>query len=354
MIVKNEEQTLDRILSKVVLFADEIIVVDTGSQDNTINIAKKYTTNVYSYMWQNDFSKARNESFRYATKDYIMWLDADDYIDTKNALKLKRLKQYIVDEDVIMLPYNVYFDNFGNTTFSYFRERIVKNNGTFYFVDPVHEVIVPHGKIVHKNIPIMHKKLNFSNPRRNLDIYLQLKKQNYSFNPRNRFYFACEYYYNGLYSEAIKEFNIFLSLNNGYVENKIQACLNLCRIYIIKKQYNNAIHYALNSFKYDTPRPEVLCELGYIYLLKQEYKKAIYWYKLAICKTKKIAHGGFVEVDAGGYIPYIQIGLCYYYLKEYKKAYKYNALALKQKPNCTKALNNQKIYLSLINNKTSN
>ena len=88
MIVKNEEQTLDRILSKVVLFADEIIVVDTGSQDNTINIAKKYTSNVYSYMWQNDFSKARNESFRYATKDYIMWLDADDYIDTKNAFRL--------------------------------------------------------------------------------------------------------------------------------------------------------------------------------------------------------------------------------------------------------------------------
>ena len=212
MIIKDEEETLDRILSKVTKFADEIIIVDTGSQDNSITIARKYTTKVYEYIWQNDFSKARNQAFEYATMDYIMWLDADDDISMDSVAKLNRLKQYIVDTDVVMLPYNVSVDENGTVTHSYFRERIVKNNGTFHFIDPVHEVIVPHGKIMHKNIPIMHKKVKFGNPRRNLDIYLSLKDTGYQFSPRNQFYFACEYYYNGLYADAILEFDKFLNM----------------------------------------------------------------------------------------------------------------------------------------------
>ena len=110
-----------------------------------------------------------------------------------------------------MLPYNVYFDENNNVTHSYFRERIVKNNGSFYFIDPVHEVIVPRGKIMHKNIPIMHKKAKITNPRRNLDIYLSLKASGRPFSPRNQFYYACEYYYNKLYADAILEFEKFLN-----------------------------------------------------------------------------------------------------------------------------------------------
>ena len=80
MIIKNEEEVLHRVLSCAKKFADEIIIVDTGSTDNSISIAKKYTNKIYNFTWVNNFSKARNFSFSKATKDYIMWLDADDYI----------------------------------------------------------------------------------------------------------------------------------------------------------------------------------------------------------------------------------------------------------------------------------
>ena len=80
MIVKNEEKVLKRCLNCVKDIVDEIIIVDTGSTDKTKEIARKYTDKVLDFKWVNDFSKARNYSFSKATKDYILWLDADDVI----------------------------------------------------------------------------------------------------------------------------------------------------------------------------------------------------------------------------------------------------------------------------------
>ena len=76
LIVKNEADRLDNCLKSVAEAVDEIIIVDTGSTDETKEIARRYTDKVYDFTWCDDFSAARNESFRHATKDYILWLDA--------------------------------------------------------------------------------------------------------------------------------------------------------------------------------------------------------------------------------------------------------------------------------------
>ena len=88
MIVKNEEAVLARCLESIKDAVDEIIIVDTGSTDHTKEIAEKYTDLVYDFPWINDFSAARNFSFSKASKDYIMWLDADDVVTEENQKKI--------------------------------------------------------------------------------------------------------------------------------------------------------------------------------------------------------------------------------------------------------------------------
>ena len=80
MIVRNEEEVIERCLKSICDLVDEIIIVDSGSTDKTKQIVSKYTDKIYDFEWVNDFAKARNYSFSKATKDYILWLDADDVI----------------------------------------------------------------------------------------------------------------------------------------------------------------------------------------------------------------------------------------------------------------------------------
>ena len=80
MIVRDEHEVLARCLSSVCDAVDEIVIVDTGSQDDTRDIALRYTDKVYEFKWQDDFAAARNYAFDMAHGDYLMWLDADDVI----------------------------------------------------------------------------------------------------------------------------------------------------------------------------------------------------------------------------------------------------------------------------------
>ena len=149
MIVKNEEDVLGRCLECVQGIVDEIIIVDTGSTDTTKAIAQKYTDKVFDFEWINDFSAARNNAFSKATKDYILWLDADDIILEADIKKFKDLKETLtLDIDNVMMKYNVGFDENGTVTLSYFRERLSKRTNNAQWMEPVHECLIIGGKII--------------------------------------------------------------------------------------------------------------------------------------------------------------------------------------------------------------
>jgi tetratricopeptide (TPR) repeat protein len=90
MIVKNEEKNLPRLLDSIKGLADEVIVVDTGSTDSTVEVAENFGATVYHFEWCDDFAAARNESLKYATMDYILWLDGDDEVMQDDHQKIKR------------------------------------------------------------------------------------------------------------------------------------------------------------------------------------------------------------------------------------------------------------------------
>ncbi|WOD39005.1 tetratricopeptide repeat protein [Nodosilinea sp. E11] len=93
MIVKNEAATLGRTLKSVQGVVSEVVVVDTGSVDDTVAIAQAHGATVHSFAWENDFAAARNESLRHATGDWVLVLDADEVLLSETAQVLQRLDQ---------------------------------------------------------------------------------------------------------------------------------------------------------------------------------------------------------------------------------------------------------------------
>ena len=114
MIVKNESEVLARCLDSVRDAVDEIIIIDTGSDDNTREIARRYTDHVYDFEWIDDFSAARNYSFSKASMDYCMWLDADDMLAPEARAALCALKATLDPSvAVVMMKYDTAFDASG-------------------------------------------------------------------------------------------------------------------------------------------------------------------------------------------------------------------------------------------------
>ena len=350
MIVKDEEEVIARCLDSVKDIADEIVIVDTGSKDKTKEICKQYTDLVFDFKWVDDFSKARNFSFSKATKDYIMWLDADDVIEEKDKKELLNLKETLDKNiDIVMLKYHTGFDKDGNVTFSYFRERILKRERNYKWISPIHEVIVPSGNIIYRDIAITHKKVKASDPKRNIKIFKKMLKEGYNLDSRQQFYYSRELYYNKEYKEAIKNFNKFINGNDGFLENKINACIDLSNCYRLLNDNKNAFISLTRSFLLDIPRAEVCCRLGAILFEEEKFKEAIYWYDLATKCTLDETKGGFYENDCYDFLPYVQICVCYFKLGNIKEAIRYNELAGKIKPTNEAYLYNKDFFNNLNN-----
>jgi glycosyltransferase involved in cell wall biosynthesis len=331
MIVKNEEQVLERCLKSIKEFVNEIIIVDTGSTDKTKEIAAKFTDKIYDFEWVDDFSAARNFSFSKATMDYIIWLDADDVVEKTDLKKLLEIKNELQNVDVVMVKYNIAFDEKNNPTFSYYRERILKNDKTFLWVDPVHEIIVPHGKIIYSDAAISHRKNNFQQTDRNLKIYQKMINNNIKLAPRQKFYYSRELMYNELLDDAIQSFNEFLN-DNGWVENKIETCQNLANCFIKKNDLDSALKSLFQSFIYDKPRAETLCSIGNIFMQQTKYEQAIFWFKQATKCKPNYESGAFIQKENYDLIPYLQMCVCYFHLNDLKKSEYYNQKAYKINP----------------------
>ena len=347
MIVRDEQLVLERALHCAKKFADELIVVDTGSRDNSKTIAERAGAKVFDFEWCDDFSRARNFAFSKATMPYMMWLDADDYITDENVEKIKQLKAQNACADVYFMKYATAFDSRNKPTFCFMRERIVRNDSAFYFQDPIHEAITPHGKLVYSDIIIEHRKIKQGDPRRNLNIFEKLRAHNYAFTPRMRFYYANELFYNNDYENAIAEYDNFLSQDEGFVENKIQACLNRGKCYHELKNPTRALESLFASFAYGTPHSEVLCELSLYLIENARYRDALYWLKLAV-QTPNLASGGFVLPDCYDFIPYYNSAICYHKLGDNKKATQYATKACKIKPTSADARHNLNYFKSLL------
>lgn len=332
MIALNEEQTIARVLSAAKLFADEIVVVDTGSTDKTPQICLDYGCKLYSYTWQYDFSAARNFAFDKATGDYMMWLDADDVVTTERAKMIKALVASL-DADVVMLPYHMG----EKATLSFWRERIVKRSLGLKFKGRVHEAITPCGKVIYADIPIIHDKVKQGDPKRNLHIFELMKKAGEKIEGRDKFYYGSELFYNGLFAKAQAELNDFLASPSGSDGDKGQASLLLSRSV---KDENMRRQYLLNGLSH-VFSPDLLCELGDSFLRSNEIEKAKNCFLTALVADRNIT---FVSPQNRGLVPHLRLCYCYWHLGDKAKSKLHNDLAAKIAPDDSRVIYNSSLF----------
>ncbi|PEP87485.1 tetratricopeptide repeat-containing glycosyltransferase family 2 protein [Bacillus toyonensis] len=325
MIVKNEEKVLERCLQSVKGIPDEIIIVDTGSTDRTKEIAEKWTPYVYDFKWIDDFSAARNESFRHATKDYILWLDADDVLLEKDKMALQSLKSSLHSEiDAVAMKYHAHFDNQGNVISSAYRFRLLKREKQYRWIGVVHEhiPITERDNTYQSTIVVTHQKENPKRSVRNLNIYEKYVARGGTLTSHDLFHYGRELASNHRYEEAVDIFHQFLDSPHVSDEMRLFIFNELASCYYFLQNIEQEHQITLQSLSYDMPQPVFCCRLGEHFLRQGKVEVAIFWYQLAI--QIPVSYSWSVDKNPfRTWLPHKQLGLCYEMKEEDRQALKY-------------------------------
>lgn len=147
IITKNEAENLKKCLEALKPYPFEIVVTDTGSEDNSLEIARQYTDRVYEFAWINDFSAARNFCISRASHNTILSLDTDEFLHPLDWNALQRaLEEHPKSLGAIELF--SYFDVDGETKQQVVRLQRLFNRRYYHFVNPVHEILLPLDSVV--------------------------------------------------------------------------------------------------------------------------------------------------------------------------------------------------------------
>lgn len=325
MIVKNEEQILQRCLDSLAGLMDEIIIVDTGSTDATKQIAARYTELIYDFTWIDDFSAARNFAFSKATKEYIYSADADEVLDEKNRAAFLQLKQTILPEIEIVQMYYANQLSYG-TIYNYDRElrpKLFKRNRTFRWQGAIHEQVGITPVIYDSEIEICHMPQS-SHKDRDLEAFARLVGAGNPLDKRLHNIYAKELFISGEEKDFLAARAFFQAScaeeARGDEELKEAACV-AARAARLAGDVADFFKYAMKVVACDGCA-EICCELGAYYAGIEDIDEAVVWYYNAAYETESI-----LNVRCSGEIPLRGLAQCYRMLGDEAQAAEYERLA---------------------------
>jgi glycosyltransferase involved in cell wall biosynthesis len=358
MIVKNEAKTLERCLRSVEGIPDEIVIVDTGSEDSTKEIAEKFTSRVFDFKWVDDFSLARNYSFDQATMDYVLWLDADDVLLPEDRIKLLELKNILAPTvDAVSMLYYTAFDGANNVTQSTRRLRMVRRQKNFVWVGVVHENLETEGAYYYydSDIAIIHQKpFDEAGPStRNLQIYEKHFEEGRQMSLADLFHYARECDKNKDYGKAIFYYQQFLERKDVDLDFTLDTLHKLAKCYYKTGNFEKEWECTLKSLELDVPRPEFSCRFGERFLKRNQFRQAIFWYELALQdRGDNVRHRLVANYPFKTWLPHKQLGLCYYRIGDYKSSLHHNKIARQYLPDDPDIETNIRFLEKLINGTT--
>ncbi len=286
LIVKNEEHTLGRCLDSLRKAMDEIVVVDTGSDDATKAVARRYTDCVFDFPWRQDFAAARQFAFERATGDWVAWVDADDVV--RGAEQIKPLVASATgDVGAFYWRYVCELDPWGNPTCEFWRERCVRNDGSFRWQGRIHEVLVPQRPwtvVSSPEVVVEHHRAPESgaaNLRRNLAILeAEQAAAEGTPSPRLLFYLGSDYAATGEAAKALAAFGQYLEVAT-WDEERYVAQIRIADLQRSLENYEPALTASLEALKIFPHWPDAYFGLAKTYYFMRDWPKVVHWTHLA-------------------------------------------------------------------------
>jgi len=346
MIMRDVSKTLDRCLQSFSQCVDEIVIVDTGSVDNSVEIARKYTDNVYHFEWVDDFSAARNYSFDKCTCDFILWCDADDYILPEDIKLVKELD--LTDWDMVVMDYIYAQDEYGNDKSVVPRERIIRRSKGLKWEKEIHEYILLQGRVKHTHIRTYHNKQHGTSER-NLSILERITEKDPC--SRNLYYLGKEYFDMGRHDQAIEKLSKSLEYPDVFWENAYQAHCKIAMCYYHKKDETSFKKHIFESIQIEDRQAEPIYYLGLYYMNKQQWGRAIQWFELCAHLEHPKDLLGAYRPEFNTWLPNLNLCVCYNAIGDIEKAFECNEKVLKYRPKDPRATNNRTILLNSLKNK---
>lgn len=360
MIVKNEAHHLPRCLEHAHLFADEVVIVDTGSTDTTKEVAKKFTSKIFDFVWCDDFAKARNASLEKCTQNFVMWLDADDIITKDNALKIKKLLGNPVDWDVIYLKYVCNVDANGNPTNILRKERIFRNKLGIKYVYPIHEMLKwPTTPLrFHMNdeeIMIYHRQTkdhqnlhpHKDSASRNIKI-LEKALQSQEYKDSNRLWGSLgdEYRHLGQPKNAVPSYIRALQCKDEQDPHVLSKQLfELATQFFALKQWDQALDALGQSMRLYPLWREPFFEAGKTYFEQQRFAESLQMFLICATIPRPVQKSIEDENIYSGYLYYDYLSLAYDRLGQWDKALESIRQALAFLPNDERLKKHEAVYL---------
>lgn len=325
MMVKNESKYLRQCLESLKPIREsiecELIIVDTGSTDNTVEIAKEFTNKVYFHQWNNDFSEIRNITIRYSTGEWFFYIDGDEVISNPNGIIqfFKSSKYKNINTACVSIKNFISNDN--DDDFSVFlAPRLFKKNTNFHFEGTIHNQPIWKKPLITLNSDFLHYGY-VNNDKELMERKFirtsEILKNELKNNPENIYYIyqlSVSYAMHKDFTEALetieKAYNMIiqkkLSLNKYmYVSS------HLAKMYLINTKYNEVEKICLEAIKENNLYIDL-----YFYLSKAQYymyknKEAIVNYNIYLEKLKNIESSKSDD----------NISIIHYTLTSYEDAY---------------------------------
>lgn len=352
VITKNEERHLNRCLSSVMEIANEIIIVDSGSTDDTLKIAKNYEAKIERIDWINDYSFARNVAIDAASEPWILFLDADETLVNGPALKRYIGKSSAQVGGIIMPRHDHFIHPTSNkiSTIPIGLVRLFRNNDTIRFQEPVHEIVGPsilnsNLQIIsfHKSHIIHHIDLHDNEFLKQKQLkYLQIITDSLLTNEVNHWLMYQKAKTLWFFDETNKALEHFLLVirDTDQIELKAGALNNIATIYREMLQYDSAIAFAKKSLDVLGKQSQSHFILGDVYFEMKNFTKALSHYLKVQTKLHNIQDGKYIP---GGLYLFkwqkdYRLALCYYSLKLHSFALFHLKRSIRNNPNYVDAL----------------